>query len=64
MHGNKHISREMVINAKKGLVALKTVAVGRDRMHQKILVILFQTLIMSVIEYMYLWFWASNAIKC
>ena len=46
--GNEHISR-VIVKARKGLVALKTVAVAR--MSQKILVILFQTFIQSVIEY-------------
>ena len=46
--GNEHISR-VIVKARKGLVALKTVAVAR--MSQRILVILYQTLILSVIEY-------------
>ena len=46
--GNEHISRVMV-KARKGLVAIKTMAVAR--MSQKILVILFQSLVLSVIEY-------------
>ena len=47
--GKEHISRVMV-KARKGLVAVKTMAVAR--MTQKILVILFQSLLLSVIEYM------------
>ena len=46
--GNEHISR-VVVKARKGLVALKTMAGAR--MSQKILVILYQTLILSVIDY-------------
>ena len=46
--GNEHISR-VVVKARKGLVALKTMAGAR--MSQKILVILYQSLILSVIIY-------------
>ena len=46
--GKEHISR-VIVKARKGLVAIKTMAVAR--MSQKILVILFQSLVLSVIEY-------------
>ena len=46
--GNDHISR-IIVKARKGLVALKTMAAAR--MSQKILVILYQTLVLSVINY-------------
>ena len=46
--GSEHISR-VVVKARKGLVALKTMPGAR--MSQKILVILYQTLIVSVIDY-------------
>ena len=46
--GNIHISRT-IVKARKGLVALKTMATAR--MSQKILVILYQTLVLSVINY-------------
>ena len=46
--GKEHISR-VIIKARKGLVATKTMAV--TRISQKILVMLFQSLVLSVIEY-------------
>ena len=46
--GSEHITR-IVGKARKGLNALKTMAIAR--MSQKILVILYQTLILSVVEY-------------
>ena len=46
--GNLHISRT-IVKARKGLVALKTMAAAR--MSQKILVTLYQALILSVINY-------------
>ena len=46
--GNLHISRN-IVKARKGLVALKTMAAAR--MSQKMLVILYQALILSVINY-------------
>ena len=46
--GNEHISRT-IVKTRKGFVALKTIAGAR--MTQRILCILFQTLILSVINY-------------
>merc|ERR1711963_539653 len=46
--GKEHISR-VIVKAWKGLVAVKTMAMAR--MSQKILVILFNSLVLSVIEY-------------
>ena len=46
--GSEHISR-VVVKARKRLAALKTMAGAR--MSQKILVILYQTLILSMIDY-------------
>ena len=46
--GSEHVSRT-IVKARKGLVALKTMAGAR--MTQRILCILFQTLILSVINY-------------
>ena len=46
--GNEHITR-IVAKARKGLAALKTMAIAR--MSQKTLVILYQTLVLSVVEY-------------
>ena len=48
MCGSEHITRT-IIKARKGLVALKTMAIAR--MSQKVLAMLFQTLVLSVIEY-------------
>ena len=48
MCGSEHITRT-IIKARKGLVALKTMAIAR--MSQKILAMLFQMLVQSVIEY-------------
>ena len=48
LSGGEHITR-VVAKARKGLVALKTMAGAR--MSQRILVILFQALILSVVEY-------------
>ena len=48
MCGNEHVTRT-ITKARKGLVALKTMAVAR--MSQKILAMLFQTLVLSVVEY-------------
>ena len=48
LFGNLHISRT-IVKARKGLVALKTMVASR--MSQKILVILYQSLILSVINY-------------
>ena len=48
MCGSEHITRT-IIKARKGLVALKTMAIAR--MSQKIIAMLFQTLVLSVIEY-------------
>ena len=46
--GNEHIAM-IVVKARKGLNALKTMAIAR--MSQRILVTLYQTLILSVVEY-------------
>ena len=46
--GNEHITRT-IVKARKGLVALKTMAIAR--MSQKILAMLYQTLVLSVVEY-------------
>ena len=46
--GSEHVSRT-IVKARKGLVALKTMAGAR--MSQRILCVLFQTLILSVINY-------------
>ena len=48
--GNEHISR-VIVKARKGLVAVKTMAMAR--MSQKILVILFHSLVLAVIEYVF-----------
>ena len=47
MCGNEHVTR-IIVKARKGLVALKTMAAAR--MSQKILAMLFQTLVLSVVE--------------
>ena len=48
MCGNEHVTRT-ILKANKVLVALKTMAAAR--MSQKILAMLFQTLVLSVVEY-------------
>ena len=48
LSGKDHITR-VVSRARKGLNAIKTMA--RAKMCQRILVILFQTLVLSVVEY-------------
>ena len=64
--GNVHIIHIIRISVKpnKGLVALKAMSVAR--MSQKILVIFYQTLVLSAINYMYgiVWLWCfSNMIS-